>query len=123
MKKTILILLAVVLCMLCACSQKQNAAPAPDSMEGSYALVDAAGEGSYDLLQVKEGVKLEVRADNTATLSLMTDVHELYYDANKGVCTSAEDDLEVPYTFDGKTLVMDTKPFRMVFERKDLTEK
>ena len=121
MKKTIVLVLIMMLCLLCGCS-KQNAVPSPDSMEGSYALVDAAGEGSYEIMQIKDGIHLEVRADNTATLSLMTDVHELYFDEAKGVCTSGEDDQEVPFTFDGKTLVMDSDPFRMVFERKGLTE-
>ena len=119
MKKTIataavfLILLSV--CLLSACHSQS--APTGDSMAGSYKMVDAAGVGSKELLKLKDGIRLEVRADNTATLSLMSDTHELRFHPDEMICTSTDDDQKVPYTFDGKQIVMDTEPFRMVFER------
>lgn len=108
-------MMILLICLLCACSEKQSEATA-DTMAGSYRLIDAAGEGSVDILKIKDGVRLEVREDNTATLSLMTDVQELYFDDEQKICTST-DEQEVPYTFDGRLIVMDTVPFRMVFER------
>ena len=109
-------LAAVLLCLLSAC-QKTNTPASSDSMAGSYHMVDAAGEGSKELLELKDAIRLEVRANNSATLSLMRDVHELQFHPDKKICTCADDDQKVPYTFDGKQIVMDTKPFRMVFER------
>lgn len=118
MKKRILLAaLMMILCLLTACSKEKTPVSA-DSMEGAYRLVDAAGEGSYDIMRIKEGIHLEVRADNRATLSLMTDTHELYFDVASGTCISEDDYQEVPFTFDGKQLVMDSDPFRMVFERE-----
>lgn len=117
MKKAFAItaLMILLICLLCACAEKRTEATL-DTMAGSYIMVDAAGEGSKELLKIKDGIRLEVRDDNTATLSLMTDVHELYFDEKSKICTST-DEQEVPYTFDGKQIVMDTVPFRMVFER------
>ena len=43
--------------------------------------------------------------------------HELRFHPDEMICTSTDDDQKVPYTFDGKQIVMDTEPFRMVFER------
>ena len=109
------LLLILLTGLLSACSGQK--AVSADTMEGSYRLVDAAGEGSAEFLELKDGVRLEVRADNTATLSLMKDSHELRFDAATGICTSFDDDQEVPYTFDGTRIVLDTELFRMVFER------
>ena len=122
MKKTaaaLFLLLTILLtATMTSCGKADDAAPADSkTMAGSYHLVDASGVDSYYLVELKDGVRLEVRADNTATLSLMNDVHELTFDPEKMVCTSPDDDQAVPYTFDGKQIVMDTEPFRMIFER------
>jgi hypothetical protein len=118
MKKTLvaaaLILSLALIC--CACGEKTPASA--DTIEGSYRLIDASGEGSYELLQLRNGVKLTVYADNYAALSLMTDTHELYFDTENWVCTSADDDTPVPYTFDGNQIVMDNEHFRMIFVRQ-----
>lgn len=111
-----ILLLILSACLLVSCKSQTNDAPA-GSMAGSYRMIDAAGVGSKELLKIKDGVRLEVRSDNTATLSLMNDIHEIRFDPERGVCTSDDDDQEVPYTFDGKQIVMDSVPFRMVFER------
>ncbi len=113
---TALLLLLILLGTLCACGDKHTEADI-NTMEGTYRLVDAAGEGSKDILKIKDGFKLEVRADNTATLSLMTDTHELIFDPVNQICISTDEE-QVPYTFDGRQIVMDSKPFRMVFERQ-----
>lgn len=108
-------MLVLSVCLLSACGSQKNTSD--DSMAGSYRMVDAAGVGSKELLALKDGIRLEVRSDNTATLSLMNDTHEIRFDPARGVCTSPDDDQQVPYTFDGKQIVMDSVPFRMVFER------
>lgn len=120
MKKSIaitLFLLTALMCLLSACGERNTSDASQDSMAGSYHMVDAAGVGSKDLLKIKEGIHLEVRSDNTATLSLMNDRHELRFHPDEGICTSPDDGQKVPYTFDGKQIVMDSEPFRMVFER------
>ncbi len=111
-----ILLLILSACLLVSCNRQTNDAPA-DSMAGSYRMVDAAGVGSKELLELKDGIRLEVRSDNTATLSLMNDTHEIRFDPERNICTSPDDDQEVPYTFDGKQIIMDSEPFRMVFER------
>ncbi len=117
MKKSIaFILILLLLCALSACGDPQSSSA--NGMEGSYRLVDAAGEGSKDLLKIKDGVHLVIRSDNSANLSLMTDTHELFFDEASKICTSSEDSQKVPFTFDGKRLVMDTESFRMVFEKE-----
>lgn len=119
MKKTVaiaLVLLAISMCLLSACGDQKKSDASKDTMAGSYHMVDAAGVGSKELLKIKEGIHLEVRSDNTATLSLMNDRHELRFHPDEGICTSPDDDQKVPYTFDGKQIVMDSEPFRMVFD-------
>lgn len=117
MKKAFAAILSlIIICILSACAGDQQPASA-DTMAGSYHMVDAAGEGSKELLKIKDAIHLEVRADNSATLSLMTDVHELRFHPDKKIVTSVDDSQEVPYTFDGKQIIMDSEPFRMVFER------
>lgn len=120
MKKTVAITLALLtalMSLLSACGNQNKSDASKDTMAGSYHMVDAAGVGSKELLKIKEGIRLEVRADNTATLSLMNDKHELWFHPDEGICTSPEDAQKVPYTFDGTQIVMDSEPFRMVFER------
>lgn len=117
MKRAIAVLLLILsICMLAACAA-DTAAADPDTLAGSYVLADAFGEGSAAVYKLRDGIRLQIRADNTASLSLMGDVHELFFDAEKGIVTSDEDDQKVRYFFDGAQLILDTDPFRMVFER------
>lgn len=114
--RLISVLLLIPILLLAACG-KEHAPSSSDAMAGSYRLVDAAGEGSYDLLEIKDGVNMEVHSDTSATLSLMTDRHEIVFDPAAGTCTS-DSGAPVPYTFDGKQLVLDSEDFRMVFEKQ-----
>lgn len=109
-------LLLLTICLLTACAAKSGNT-SPDTLEGRYRLIDVFGKDSNAVYKARDGVDLEIRADNTGTLSMMTDVHELHFDPAQKICTS-NDDQKVDYTFDGKELVLETDTFTMVFERQ-----
>lgn len=118
MKKAFAItaLLLMLTIILTGCGSKP-ARTSADTLAGSYRLTDTAGEGAWEVYEIRDGIRLLINDDNTAVLSLMTDSYALRFDTQKKVCTS-DDSQQVPYTFDGSRLVMETDAFRMVFERE-----
>lgn len=120
MKRQIALVLSVLLMIpllaLAACG-RNGGSSFGGSMAGFYRLTDASGKSSGDLLKIRDGVTLEVRGDNTGVLALMNDRSEVVFDPDAGLCRRGSD-AEVPYTFDGDRIILDSKQFRMVFERE-----
>lgn len=119
MKKRMIAAICAVLmlCLLTACGGSKATPVSGDSMAGTYALVDAEGESADTIMKLKDGISLEVRGDNTGTLSLMNNVEEIRFDPSTKLC-GPDGGKQVPFCFDGKQLSLKSDDFTMIFEKQ-----